>query len=146
MTAPGGTQPEAPDPREDRIVSHARALARARAAESRKASGLIKEFVSRAIAAGIPTTRLKARSYDGAARYRTTVEGWYLRRDLSVGVDAEGLFYVLSAPASLVSRFKEVSLTPSDPPMELGRGARDGESMPLPDALEKRLMAGADFP
>jgi hypothetical protein len=146
VTTPGETEPEDLDPRKERILSHARALARAKAAESRQASGLLQEFVGRAIAAGIPTTRLKARAHNGTARYSTDIEGWYLRRDLSVGVDTQGRFYLLSAPTSLLSRFKTVSLSPSDPPMELGRGARDGESMPLPDALERRLQAGIDYP
>lgn len=135
-----------PDPREERIISHARALAHAKAAESRQASELLRAFVARAIAAGIPTTRLRARSYGGTTRYRTDIEGWYLRRDLSVGVDLEGRFYILSTPSSLAARVTGVSLVPSDPPMELGRGARDGESMPLADAIERRLQAGSAFP
>jgi hypothetical protein len=134
------------NPREERIIAHARALANAKAAESRQASELLKGFVARANASGIPATRLRARSYSGTTRYKTNIEGWYLRRDLSVGVDLQGHFYVLSTPSSLAARVTGVTLTPSDPPMELGRGARDGESMPLADALERRLRAGNDFP
>lgn len=145
MTIDGAGQIQ-PDPRGERITAHAHALARAKATESRQASELLKAFARQALVAGIPTTRLKARAYNGDSRYRTNVEGWYLRRDRSVGIDTEGRFYVLSAPSSLSARLTGVSLTPSDPPMELGRGARDGESMPLPDAIEKRLDAGADYP
>jgi hypothetical protein len=63
-----------------------------------------------------------------------------------VGVGTDGSFYVLSAPRSASARFTGAVLTPSDPPMELGRGARDGESMPLSDALDRRLAAGNDYP
>lgn len=145
------TNPEQADrgahsPREERIEARLHALHRAKAAESRQASELLKSFARRALAAGIPTVRLKARAYSGDARYKTDVEGWYLRRDQSVGVDAKGRFYVLAVPSSLTARVTGVTLAPSDPPMELGRGARDGESMPLPDAIDMRLAAGTDYP
>jgi hypothetical protein len=132
--------------REERIEARLRALSRAKAAENRQASELLRSFARRALAAGIPTSRLKARSYEGDARYRTDIEGWYLRRDQSIGVDTEGRFFILAVPSSLAARVTGVALTPSDPPIELGRGARDGESMPLPDAIEKRLEAGKDYP
>ncbi len=137
---------EAADSREERVEARLRALSRTRAAESRQASRLLESFAQRAAAAGIPTTRLKAHAYSGDARYKTDIEGWYLRRDRSVGVDTQGRFYLLAVPSSLASRITGVTLTPSDPPMELGRGARDGESMPLPDAIERRLEAGTDYP
>ncbi len=127
-------------------MARAEGLARSRATETRAASALLATFVRRARVAGIPAVRLRARAYTGGARYRTNIEGWYLRRDRSVGVGTDGAFYVLSTPTSATARFVGTTLTPADPPMELGRGARDGESMPLAEALERRLAAGADFP
>ncbi len=134
------------DPLADRAFARADALDRARQAEARQASALIAQFVRDATAAGLATTVLRARAYSGDARYRTNVEGWYVRKDHSLGIGTDGGFYVLSTPASFAARVTGVTLTPSDPPMELGRGARDGESMPLPKALTIRLEAGDDYP
>lgn len=120
-------------------------LERRRQSESAQAAVLIEGFARDAAAAGIATERLTARAYSGTARFRTNVTGWYIKRDRSVGVGTDGLFYLLHAPASLGARVRGVTLEPSDPPLELGRGARDGESMPLTDALAKRLEAGDAF-
>jgi hypothetical protein len=134
------------DPLADRAFAKAQALERAKQAESRAALALIEQFVSDATAIGLQAEVLRARAYSGETRYRTNVEGWYLRRDRSVGIGADAKFYVLSTPASLAARVTGVTLKPSDPPLELGRGARDGESMPLADALANRLAAGDAFP
>ena len=91
------------------------------------------------------TEVLSARSYNGQTRVRTQVTGWYLKRDRSVGVGTDGLFYVLSTPGGLRERLRGATLSPADPPLELGRGARDGESLPLVEALRKRLDAGSDW-
>lgn len=142
---PADRDPADRDATADRAFARADGLGRARAAESRAAAVLIEDFTQRAAAAGLATTQLRARSYAGNARYRTNVEGWYLRRDHSIGIGADGRFYVLSTPTSLAARVTGVVLRPSDAPLELGRGARDGESIPLADALEKRLAAGDAF-
>jgi len=130
----------------ERAFARADGLGRAKAAESRAAAILIDDFARRAASAGLATARLRARSYGGNASYRTNVEGWYIRRDHSIGVGTDGLFYVLSTPTSLAARLTGVVLRPDDAPLELGRGARDGESIPLTDALQKRLAAGDEFP
>ncbi|WP_062386572.1 hypothetical protein [Demequina iriomotensis] len=118
------------------------ALERRRQAESRAAAALLEGFVRDATTAGIVPERLTARTYDGRTRVRTSVTGWYLKRDRSVGVDTAARFYVLSTPGGLAERLRGAALSPSDPPLELGRGARDGESLPLAEALEKRLTGG----
>ncbi len=130
----------------ERTLARAEGLDRARAAESRAAAVLITDFARRAREANLATARLRARSYGGNASYRTNVDGWYIRRDHSAGVGADGNFYVLSAPSSLAARVSGVVITPTNAPLELGRGARDGESIPLADALEKRLAEGDAFP
>lgn len=114
-------------------------LERRRAASTREARELITRFVAAARAAQVPTERFVARSYDGRSRYRTRVEGWYLRQNRSVGVGTDGEFYVLTVPASLAARFRGAELVPSDPPLVLGQGARDGESIDLKDALDRAL-------
>jgi len=123
----------------------AQALARAREVESGKASVLIEQFARDALAAGLTPERLTARAYNGSTRYRTQVIGWYLKRDRSIGVSTDGVFYVMSTAGGLSARFSGVTLEPGEPMLELGRGARDGESMPLTDALAGRLAAGNDW-
>jgi len=38
-----------------------------------------------------------------------------------------------------------VTIAPSPPPLAVGRGARDGESMSLKELLDRRLAAGLEF-
>ena len=125
--------------RRDAAVEHAEALERRQAGESLRARALIQEFVQDATARGVPSVPLLARSYDGRARYRTTVRGWYLRRNESVAVGTDGEFYVLSVPASLRARLRGATPVPSDPPLILGKGGRDGESIDLTQALARAL-------
>jgi hypothetical protein len=124
---------------DDAAIRRVQALARQQAAESRQAAALLKQFAADATAAGIAPERLTARGYRSKARYRTQVTGWYLRLDRSVGVGTDGSFYVLTAPDGLRSRLNGVTVAPKDPPLELGRGGRDGESMPLVEAIARRL-------
>ncbi len=127
------------DQRAEAAEQHARELRRRQAAESARARGLIAEFVEQASTTGVRPVRLRAWSYDGRARYRTSTQGWYLRRNESVAVGTDGEFYLLTVPRSLRSRFAGAHLTPSDPPLVLGKGARDGESIDLVDALRIAL-------
>lgn len=121
--------------------AHAQALAARQRAESARAATMIAEFVAAARARGVVPVPLHVRSYDGRAHYRTGLQGWYLRRDETVGVDTDGRFYVLTAPSSLVGRFRGVRPTPQDPPLVIGAGGKDGESIDLPDALA-RVLSG----
>lgn len=123
------------DHRTEAAAAHAEALERRRAGEAARAREMIAEFVDEARRRGVPPVRLQARSYDGRSRYRTATEGWYLRRNESVAVGTDGEFYLLNVPASLRSRLSGATLVPSDPPLVLGKGARDGESIDLADAL-----------
>jgi hypothetical protein len=54
-------------------------------------------------------------------------------------VDVDGEFYVLTAPSSLTARFRGVTPVPSDPPLVLGAGGKDGESLDLVQALDRAL-------
>lgn len=131
--------------RRDAAAEHAEVLARRKAAETEQARGLLADFVRAATERGLATTELRARAFNGRATYRTGVTGWYLKRNGSLGVGVDGAFYVLSAPSSLRSRLAGADVRPSDPPLTVGVGGRDGESMPLAQLLELRLAAG-DFP
>ena len=123
------------DRRSEAASVHAAELERKRAGEAAQARALIADFVRTAQARGIRPVPLKVRSYDGQSRYRTPLHGWYLRRNESVAIGTDGQFYVLSVPASLRALVKGATPEPSDPPLVLGKGARDGESIDLVDAL-----------
>ena len=127
-------------------LRRAQAMERQRQAESRQAAQMVRQFADDARAAGIEPEGFTARPYQGGgARYRTDVEGWYLKRDQSVGVGTDGLFYVLTVAPSLRARLTRAHVEPADPPLELGKGGRDGESMPMAEALRKRLAGGNDW-
>jgi hypothetical protein len=125
---------------------HIAAIERRKTAESEQAAEHVAAFVREARARNLATTRLRAGSHNGRTTYKTPLEGWYIKRNqtLAVGVDAK--FYILSAPASLAARVTGVVVHPSDPPLIVGAGGRDGESMPIADLLQQRLDAGDDWP
>ena len=125
--------------RRERAEEHRRAQDGRREQESLKAQVLIDQFVEQAIAAGVPTEELTARPWSGRGRYRTGVVGWYLRLDRSVGVDPAGGYYVLTVPPVRIGRRRAVTVDPTPPPLQVGEGARDGESMPLAQLLQLRL-------
>ncbi len=127
------------DQRAEAAEQHARLLQRRQAAEAAQARALIAEFVAEANRRGVAPVPLRASSYDGRARYRTDRTGWYLRRNESVAVGTDGEFYVLSVARSLGARLSGAHVEPSDPPLILGKGARDGESIDLVDALRIAL-------
>ena len=108
--------------------------------ESVKAQALIDRFVERAKQTGVPTEELTARPWSGGGRYRTGVVGWYLRSNRSVGVGADGSFYVLSVPPVRFGRWRTVRVDPTPPPLVVGKGAGDGEVFDLDVLLEQRLQ------
>lgn len=116
-------------------------LDRKRAQESAAARVLIAAFVEEAKAQGVPTAKLVARSYGGGSTYRTDLEGWYLRKNHSVAVGTDGEFYILSVQGSFLAKLRGAQVCPSDPPLVLGQGARDGESIDLREALDRALRA-----
>lgn len=127
------------DQRAEAAEQHARSLRRRQAAESAEARGLIAQFVADATARGVAPVPLRATSYDGRMRYRTATRGWYLRRNQTVAVGTDGEFYLLTVPRSLRALVSGATPVPSDPPLILGKGARDGESIDLVDALRIAL-------
>lgn len=143
MSGTAGTDDAAAwrDRRREAAGAHAEALAARQRAESARARALIEEFLGSVRAGGPPAVPLHVRSYDGRARYRTPLQGWYLRRDETVGIDTDGAFYVLTAPSSLAARFRGVQPAPQDPPLVIGAGGKDGESIDMADAL-RRVLGG----
>ena len=152
-TVAGGQHVDGPGDEQAEWVQrqrHAAAAAAARedqrhAGETERARRIVADFVRQARERGLRTQRLAVRPYSGGRAYRTGVEGWYVRRDHSLGIDTDGQFYVLSVPTSLRARLVGATVPPSDPPLVAGRGARDGHSMDLDALLRQRLEAGDDF-
>jgi hypothetical protein len=118
---------------------HVAAQQRRDAEESAKAQVLVDRFVARATEAGLATEELTARPWSGRGRYRTGVQGWYLLRNRSVGVGRDGGFYLLVVPPVPLGRWRKVPVRPTPPPLQVGKGARDGESYALDELLEMRL-------
>jgi hypothetical protein len=108
--------------------------------ESAKAQLLIDRFVAQATQAGLATGELTARPWSGRGRYRTGVVGWYVRRDRSLGVGLDGSYYVLVVAPERFGRWRTVPVDPTPPPLQVGQGARDGESVSLDALLEMRLQ------
>jgi hypothetical protein len=135
-------------PRSDRDAAdwQIAAQSRRREQEAAKAQPLIERFVADAQAAGIAPVELTARPWSGSGRYRTGVEGWYLKRDRSIGIGVDGGYYLLVVPPVRFGRFRRVTVDRTDPPLQVGEGARDGESGPLAEYLALRLAAGTAFP
>ena len=121
-------------------------LARRRAAETARAREMVHAFAREARERGLATGPLLARAGDGRPTYRTGLVGWYLTRDGSLGVTTDGDYYHLASPRSLRARVLGVHLEPAEPPLQVGAGGRDGESMALDVLLPMRLAAGDDWP
>jgi hypothetical protein len=125
--------------RRDAATEHAARLERGRAAETERAAAMLADFVRDAKERGLRTVPLKARAHNGRSLYSTGLTGWYLRRNHTLAVGDDGGFYLMSAPTSLAARLRGTTLTPSDPPLVVGAGGRDGESIPLDVLLRDRL-------
>jgi hypothetical protein len=130
--------------RREASAVHAAALEHRKAAETAQARAQLADFVRKLQARGVEPRPLRAPVVGSGASYRTDITGWYLRRNRTLGVDPDGNFYILGVPASLKSRLFGVRIPPSDPPLTVGLGARDGESMPLEQLLSLRLDEGDD--
>ncbi|MHB1287826.1 hypothetical protein [Georgenia sp.] len=128
--------------RREAATARAAMLDRGRLAATRRASDLLVRFAAAARAAGLATEPLRVQGYGGGTA-RTHTSGWYLRRDRSVGVGTDGSFYVLTARLGLAARLCGVDPVPAEPPLVLGAGGRDGDSVDLATALD-RLLPGWD--
>ena len=117
-----------------------------RRGEAAAAHKLLARFVVDAVAAGIPAVSLTARRPGRRRSIRTDATGWYLRRDHSLAVTVDEDFLVLNQPLPWHAGLnRPVALPASDPPLVVGRGGRDGDSIDLAELLRLRLAAGTDF-
>lgn len=102
--------------------------------EAAHAQRLIDQFVADAVAAGLEPVPLKATTLDGHV-VRTDRRGWYLRQNHSIAIDTDGGYHVLTVPGGLKARLRGVRLEPTRPPLQVGRGGRDGETGDLAEFL-----------
>jgi hypothetical protein len=116
-------------------------LAARQDAEHARAETMLREFAAAAQAAGLEPEDLVVQGYGGRGTARTGLRGWYLRVDRSAGVSTAGDYYVLTAPLGLLDRVRGIRPEARRPPLTLGAGGKDGESMPLADVLD-RLLPG----
>jgi hypothetical protein len=129
--------------RRDAAEDRAEALARRRQAETARAGEMLRRFAAAAGRAGLPPEPLRVHDYGGRGTSRTPLTGWYLRGDRTVAVGTDGRFYVLTARLSVLDRLRGRSVAPEDPPLVLGAGGKDGDSIDLATALT-RLLPGWD--
>lgn len=106
--------------------------------ESAAAQQLIDDFVRTATERGYRPEPLRAQLMSGPS-VRTDQEGWYLRQNRSLAIGTDGGYYVLTVPGGLTARWRGVRLQPTPPPLQVGRGGRDGESGDLAEFLELTL-------
>jgi hypothetical protein len=117
-----------------------------RKGEVAAARTLLERFVADAVAAGIPAGPLVVQRPGRRRRIRTDRSGWYLRRDHSLAVTLECDFVVLHQQLPWHAGLRgPVSVPASDPPLVVGRGGRDGDSIDLAELLRRRLEFGVDF-
>lgn len=126
--------------RAEDAARRAELAAGARRAEAAKAQRLIDRFVEAAGQAGVAPVPLEARLLSGQV-VRTDRQGWYLRVDRSVAIGTDGGYYQLVVPGGWRERLRGVRLTPSPPPMVIGRGGKDGETGDLSFFLD-RILTG----
>ncbi|MGM0385027.1 MAG: hypothetical protein ACQERF_03455 [Actinomycetota bacterium] len=129
--------------RREAADEHAERLRRRQAAQSSRAQAMLDEFTAAALRTGVETTNLQVSG--GRRRASSNIEGWYVRNDHSMGVGTDGRLYVLTMPLSLLDVLRGVELTPMiEPPLVIGAGGRDGDSIDLADALDRVLPGWRD--
>ena len=106
--------------------------------ESVAAQVLIEEFVATAAGRGLQPEPLRALLMDGT-RVKSDQVGWYINKSQTLAIAPDGRFFKLLTTGGRFARFTGVKLTPSPPPLVVGRGGRDGETGDLKDFLERTL-------
>jgi len=119
--------------------AHAAALAQRQARESAQARVLLADFIRRARQKGLQPEPLIVQGYGGRGTARSQIRGWYLRLDHTVGVGEDGEFYILTAPLTLLDRVRGITIAPTDPPLVIGQGGRDGDTIEMADAIARIL-------
>lgn len=103
-------------------------------AESERAQKIIDDFLATAATEAEPPQPLVVKGR-GGGHARTSLQGWYLKTDHSAAVATDGNFYVLIGEIGLRERLRGYQPTPTPPPLIVGEGGGDGETIDLADAL-----------
>ena len=106
-------------------------------AEHEKAEAIIAQQWPIIRQRGPAPVKLEVQGYGGVGRARTNLTGWYLRKNRTVALGTDGKFYVLIAPLSTMDRIRGLKPQPTRPPLIIGEGGKDGETIDLKDALER---------
>lgn len=114
-------------------------LAQRQDVEYRKAEVQLADFLPVVKAHGPAPVDLVVQGYGGRGEARTKLRGWYLRNNKTVALGTDGKFYVLIAPLSAWDKLRGVKVLPTRPPLIIGEGGKDGDSIDLADALERVL-------
>ncbi|NDR53909.1 hypothetical protein [Actinomyces sp. 565] len=126
--------------RREAAAERARMLAARQNAEHQRAARIVSLFLAVAKAEGLAAQPLRVKGYGGGSA-RTSLTGWYLRQDQSVGIDTSGRFYILTRALGLRDHLFGVDPAEEPVPMTIGEGGRDGDIVPLRTALD-RLLPG----
>lgn len=110
----------------------------AQRSEAVAAQTLINEFIAATAERRLQPEPLKAVLMDGS-RVKSDQVGWYLNKARTMAITPEGRFVQLLTTGGRLSRFTGVKLSPSQPPLVIGRGGRDGETGDLKDFLARAL-------
>lgn len=102
--------------------------------ESVAAQKLIDDFIGKAREQGLEPQPLRATTFEGR-EVKTDKQGWYIRRNHSIAIGTDGGYYQLTVPAGAMARLRGVRLVASPPPLQVGRGGRDGETGDLTEFL-----------
>lgn len=121
--------------RREAAAEHARRLAERKRLEAAKAQEIIDAFLATAATDAVPPEPLEVKGRSGG-RARTSLRGWYLKTDRSAAVATDGGFYVLIADLGVRERWRGYTPTPVDPPLIVGEGGGDGETIDMAAALE----------
>ena len=115
-------------------------LAQRQDAEHRRAEAQLDAFLPVVKAYGPAPVDLIVQGYGGVGEARTNLKGWYLRNNRTCALGTDGKFYVLIAPLNRFHPpFLKIKVAPTRPPMIIGEGGKDGDSIDLSDALERVL-------
>ena len=106
--------------------------------ESVAAQVLVDQFVTEASTRGLVPEPLRAVLMDGT-RVKSDQVGWYLNKARTLAIAPDGRFFQLLTTGGRLARFTGVKLSPSAPPLVVGRGGRDGETGDLKDFLARAL-------
>lgn len=126
--------------RTEAAAIQAQRLAARQNAEHERAEALLASFLPVVTTRGPKPVDLIVQGYGGQGTARSKLRGWYLRNNRTCALGTDGKFYVLIAP---LNRFHpswlKVDVQPTRPPLIIGEGGKDGDTIDLAEALERIL-------